>query len=274
MSMMGVMMGWMRADPEGAFSWVQNNGDELSGASAMGMSKESFEAMYYAGLAKKDFQGTMAKFGSMSKKVQKAVLGNLTQSAATDIEKRDKLLSFVESQQDKKLLEETRKNIVSQMSWQDPEGALRFIKEQKLENAETKELEKNAISMWSYSDPQSALEWQSEKLVGEENAGDEISNTFGQWLSRDYEGASEWLAEQPEEFLTDDIFSNAGRQLMNEQSHEQASEWYAQVFDDESRKLQYETLYETWSSEDQEAADAWLEGLPEEDRPKKSAKNL
>ena len=265
-SAMGAMMGWMRTDPEAAYQWVQANGDKLSGARAMGMSKEQLEGMYFANLARTDFDGTMAKLDGMDGKMQNVVIAQLAQGAVGDLERRDELMSYLKGKGDDDLLESARRNIVTQMAWQDPEGALAFIESENPGAEQRDELEQSLSSMWSHSDPQGALEWQSEKLQGTENAGEQIADTFGRWVSQDETEAAQWLASQGEEFQTDSVFQNAGQQLLGQQNYERSAEWYGQVLDQDERASNYQGLYAMWSREDEAAANEWRAQLPEDER--------
>ena len=262
---MGAMMGWMRSDPEQAYSWFQENGDRLGGA-AMGLKKEQVEAMYFANMAKTDFNGTMAKLDSMDGKTQKAVIEQLAQSGGMDEERRTELLDYLKGQEDDSLLNDARKSIVQQMAWQDPKGALAFIESEGLEGEMQDELIETTTSMWVRSDPQAALEYMSEDLKGNENAGDEIANDFGRWVREDEAGAAKWLAEQPDEFKTDKVFRDSGKQLMRNDEYERSAEWSRQILDEEQRKNNYTDLYSNWGEDDPEAAEAWKTGLPAEDQ--------
>lgn len=262
---MGAMMGWMRTDPDQAYAWFQENGDQLS-LGGMGMGKEQFEGMYFASLAKKDFEGTMAKLDDMDKKVQAAVIQQLSQGASMDEGQRDQLLTYLRGKEDSKLLSDARQSIVSQMAWHDPKGAIEFIDEENLDSDERKTLVSSATSMWSHSDPAGAVEFMGEELKGDENAGDRISNAFGNWIAQDEAAAAEWLTGQPDEFKTDSVFRDAGQRLLNDGSYERSAEWYGQILDDGQRTANYLSLYGTWQGEDAAAAEQWKNSLPASDQ--------
>lgn len=260
---MGAMMGWMRSDPEQAFSWFQENGDRLGGG-AMGIGKEQIEAMYFASKAKTDFDGTMAQLDGMDAKTKKAVIEQLAQTAGMNEERRAELLDYLKTKDDDDLINKARQSIVQQMAWQDPKAAIAFIESEETDAETQEDLIKTTTSMWSHSDPQGAVKYLGEELRGKENAGDEISNSFGNWVGRDEAGAAEWLAQQPEEFQSDSVFQSAGQNLSNNGEYERSAEWYGQILDEEERTRTYGRLYNEWGQSNQEEADAWREGLPAE----------
>ena len=261
---MGAMMGWMRSDPEQAYSWFQENGDRMGG-SAMGIGKAQIEAIYFASKARTDFEGTMAELDGMEVAMQKTIVEQLAQSAGMDKERRNELLGYLKSKGDDSLLDSARNNIVQQMAWHDPEGVIAFIESEGLDGENRRSLVDQATAMWSQSDPQGAVEFLGEELKGQENAGDQISDSFGRWVSQDEAGAAKWLATQTDEFKTDSVFRDAGNSLINSKQYERSAEWYGQILDDEQRGLGYQGLYIQWREDDQEAADAWQANLPPED---------
>ena len=261
---MGAMMGWMRSDPEQAYSWFQENGDRLGGG-AMGMGKEQIEAMYFANKAKKDFDGTMAELDGMDSKIQKAVIQQLSQTAVMDEDKRNELLDYLKAKEDKSLLAEARTNIVNQMAWHDPQGAIAFIESEQTDPETKQSLLDNATRMWSHSDPKGAVEYFGEEFRGQEDAGEKIAESFGNWAAQDEAGAAAWLSEQPDEFKTDSVFLRAGQSLLNSSEYERSAEWYGQILDEDQRKTNFQILYNRWGGSDQEAADAWKSELPPED---------
>lgn len=258
---MGVMMGWMRSEPEKAYAWVQENGDKLGGA-GFGMGKEQLEAMYFASMAKTDFDGTMAKLDGMDSKMQTAVIEQLSQSFGNDVERRTQLLDRLKAGGDEELLQEARSAMVSQMAWQDPKAALAFIDSENPDKEQRESLEESATSMWTHTDPVGALEWKSAKLQGQENAGDEIANDFGSWIVQDETAAATWLQGQGEEFKTDRVFEQAAESLAALENFERSASWYEQVLDNEQRQTGYQNLYENWRTVDAAAADAWRSTLP------------
>lgn len=262
---MGVMMGWMRNDPEQAYAWVQENGDQIGG-SGFGMGKEQLEAMYFASMAKTDFDGTMAKLDGMDSDMQEAVIEQMSQSYGLDVERRTQLLERLKSDGNEELLQKARSAMVSQMAWQDPKAALAFIDSENPTASERESLEQEATGMWSYADPAGAIEWKSEKLQGQENAGDEIAGEFGNWLAQDETAAATWLQGQGEEFKTDSVFLQAGASLAGLENYERSASWYEQVLDSNERKSGYENLYQNWKQEDAVAADAWKAKLPAADQ--------
>lgn len=262
---MGVMMGWMRSDPEQAYAWVQENGDQLGG-SGFGMGKEQLEAMYFASMAKTDFEGTMAKLDGMDSDMQEAVIEQMSQSYGLDVEKRTQLLDRLKAGGNEELIEKARLTMVSQMAWQDPKAALAFIDSENPSESERESLEQSATSMWAHTDPAGALEWKSSRLRGQENAGNEIAGEFATWLVQDETAAATWLQGQGEEFKTDNVFSQAGASLAGQENFERSASWYEQVLDSNERKGGYQSLYENWKQEDPAAADAWLRTLPATDK--------
>ena len=260
---MGAMMGWMRSDPDQAYSWFQENGDRMG--SSAGMGKAQIEAIYFANKARTDFEGTMAELDGMEVAMQKTIVDQLAQSAGTDEERRNELLDYLKSKGDDSLLDSARNNIVQQMAWHDPKGAIAFIEREGLDGENRQNLMNQATAMWSQSDPQGAVEFLGEKLKGEENAGDRISSSFGSWVSQDEAGAAKWLDAQTDEFKTDSVFRDAGSNLINSKQYERSAEWYGQILNDQQRGLEYQGLYAQWREDDQEAADAWQANLPPED---------
>jgi hypothetical protein len=260
-SAMGAMMGWMRSSPEAAYTWFQENSEDFSGG--LGMGKIQIEGMYYATLAKKDFEGTMAKLDGMDSELRNTVIGQLAESFGTDVERRNQLLAKLHG--DDEALENARRNIVTQLTWRDPQEALAFIEEQGVADEERTLLENNVTSMWAQTNPEEAIAWQSERLQGQEGAGDEIANSFSQWLAQDEAEAATWLQGQGEEFKTDNVFRSAGTGLEHRGNYERAAAWYEQVLDDSTRVASYSHVYDQWKNEDEQAANAWLENLPEAD---------
>ncbi|GHC51517.1 hypothetical protein [Roseibacillus persicicus] len=260
----GAMLGWMRSEPDQAYAWFKENGDRLGG-SAMGMGKEQIEAMYFANMAKTDFDGTMAKLDGMESKTQKAVIQQLAQSAGMDPERRSELLDYLKSKDDPDLLHDARRSIVQQMAWQDPQAAIDFIESENPRDDLRDELVDNATSMWSHTDPAGAVEWLGEELKGQPDAGEKISSSFGQWVGQDEAEAAQWLASQGDEFKTDSVFRDAGHGLINSGEYERSAEWFEQIIDDDDRRVNYDRLYQSWKEEDQAAADQWKTQLPAEE---------
>ncbi|MDP0490468.1 MAG: hypothetical protein Q7Q71_05415 [Verrucomicrobiota bacterium JB023] len=260
--LMGAMMGWMRNAPDDAYNWIEENGDKLAGG--FGMGKERFEAMYYAVKARTDFDGTMAKIEGLDESTQSTVIEQLAQNYASDGEKRAQLISYLQGK-NTETLHEAQDTMVRSLVWQDPEQAVALLDEFNPAAERRAELEEQLGSSWGRHDPAAALEWQSETLQGQENAGDEIAGTFARWVGNDEAQASDWLRNQGDEFHTDAVYEQAGSQLLNSQP-ERAAEWYGQVLDDSQRQSNYEGLYETWKGQDEEAANQWLNSLPEADR--------
>ena len=260
----GVMMGWMRSNPEEAYAWVQENGDQLGGG-MMGMGKVQLEAMYFATLAKTDFEGTMSKLDGMSKEVRAASVAQLAQSYGGDIEKRTQLLDRLKAGDDSELLSGARSAIVTQMAWHDPKSALAFIDSENPSDDERELLEASATAMWAHTDPAGAVAYKSEDLVGQESAGDQIASDFGAWVSQDEAAAATWLQGQGDEFKTDQVFEQAGQNLVNSNNYERSAEWYGQVADLDARQQGYRELYIRWSDSDDSAANQWKASLPEED---------
>jgi len=214
-AVMGAMTGWMLSDPEQAYSWLQENGERLK-ENRFNMNSVQFEGMYYAGRAKTDFQGTMAELADMKTETQQAVIQSLVQSIGTDVERRDELMEHLKEKGDEALLKETRRNIISQLSWQAPEEALSFIKSEALDDETEQDLMRQTTFSWSQSDPKGALEYLGEELRGKENAGDTISSSFGNWIAQNEAEAAKWLNEQPDEFKTDSVFQQAGARLRSD----------------------------------------------------------
>ncbi|MEM9080283.1 MAG: hypothetical protein AAGC74_06280 [Verrucomicrobiota bacterium] len=260
---MGAMMGWMRSEPEQAYEWFQENGDRLG--SGMGMGKNQFEAMYYAAKAKTDFEGTLGKLGEMDAGLKTAVIQQLAQSIGSDAEKRDELIASLRESGDQVGLKQARTAIVGQIAWQDPQAALAFIEGEGVDGEQKRELTQTVTSMWGYSDPAGALDYVVTQVGAEGEGMEQVSQSFGNWVKQDEAQASAWLQQQGESMQTDGVFESAGRQLMWSEQNDRAAEWYAQILDEETRHRQYEKLYREWSKDDQEAADAWKSGLPEED---------
>ena len=270
---MGAVSGWMRAEPEQAYAWFKESGDELD-LGGMGMSKEQVEGMYFAGLAKKDFEGAMARLDGMERKTKQAVIRQLASSAVGDPEQQSQLLDYLKEGGDESLLKETRSTIVTSLAWQDPEGALAFIDSENLDPNRKEELVSQTVNMWQHSDPQGAVEYLEGEYRGDENAGEKVSTAFGRWVGQNEVEAAEWLENQPENFKTDSVFRDAGGSLLEGNNYERASEWYGQILDDDVRATNYQQLHSRWEAEDPDAANQWVSGLPESEREQLLSPNV
>ncbi|WP_200391796.1 hypothetical protein [Roseibacillus ishigakijimensis] len=263
---MGAMMGWMRADPEQAYSWFKENGEELAGGGMMGMGQAQVEAMYFAAMAKKDFPGTMAKLDEMESDTQRAVITQLAQSASGDPAQRAELLDYLAKKNDDDLLLTARETMVSHLAWQDPQAAVEFLKSGDIPAEEQADLSRNITNAWANTDPEAALDWRAGELAGSENAGQEISDAFGQWVRQDEAAAAEWLTAQGDEFKTDEVFQDAGQNLIYQSKYDRAAAWYSQVLDDNQRQNGLTQVYEGWKRDDSEAAEQWRATLPAADQ--------
>lgn len=262
MAMMGGLMGWARQDPETAYAWYEENRDSLRGGM---MGRGQMDGMFFAALAQRDMDGAFGRLGKLDKNSQKQALTAMAGQMAMDPVKREEFLKHLEAHEDKKVRDETIMMMVSTWSWQDPEGAVKFIEGREFEEDQKKSLMDSVARSWANNDPERALAWRLEN-AGDEEKGEVIADGFGNWIAQDQKGAEAWLAKQPAEVRSDELYASASRRLTWNSEFDQAITYAEKIEDEDARASQMGQLYRQWKSNDEEKAQEWLETLDDPTR--------
>jgi hypothetical protein len=256
MGMMGGLMGWIRSDPDGAYTWYEENRD--TAGKGMMMGPGGLDGMMFNALAQRDMQGAFAKLSGLDARAQKSALNSMAGSVGLDPVKRAEFLEGLEGIENEKARAEAITHMVSTMAWQAPADAVAFMESREWPEDERTRLEASIAQSWSNTDPEEAIKWQMRDLEEGAKIPDNVSNTFGTWVRNDPDSAEQWLNSQPEATHPDSLYRSAADQLRFAEDFQRSLDFALRMENADQRTQKAREIYQAWGTRDPDAADAWI----------------
>lgn len=257
-AMMGGVMGWAKTDPDNAYTWYQENRDELKGGM---MGKGMMDGIFFASMAQQDMKKAFTRLKDLNKSEQKTAIVMMSHGATMDPGKRQEFLAELDRIEDKEVRRSGMQGLVAQWVMQDPEGAVEFVESREWEDGAGEEMRHDLASTWANLDPEAALDWRLKTAADQEDRSEALASQFSRWMGQDPEAASTWLRKQPEDLRTDALYGETAEQLRRNNDYGQSVQWAEQIENQDTRNEKLGRIYRDWKRDDEENAQEWFEGL-------------
>ena len=257
-AMMGGVMGWAKTDPENAYTWYQENRDELKGGM---MGKGMMNGIFFASMAQQDMKKAFTRLKDLNKSEQKTAIVMMSHGATMDVGKRKEFLAELEQIEDEEVRRGGMQGLVAQWVMQDPEGAVEFVESRDWEDGAGEEVRQDLASTWAHLDPEAALDWRLKSAADQENRSEAVASQFSRWMGQDPDAASEWLRKQPEDLRTDALYGETAEQLRRNNDYEQSVQWADQIENQDTRNEKLGRIYRDWKKDDEVKAQEWFDRL-------------
>jgi hypothetical protein len=257
MGTMGVLMSWTKEDPEGAFSWYEENRDKLGGGGMYGGFQDT---MIFQSLAKHDLPRALSEISELdSRKKKQQALSGIAQGVVNEPEKLETLMAFLDAEEDPKIKSEVMASVIRNLAMQDPENAQTYL--QTIEDEEEKKKQtENLIQSWSYQDPEAAITWGMEQAADEEAEVKIVESYLDNWARQDAKAAGAWYDQQEEHLKTSKAVKDSVRNLYSRGEYKQAFTWAAREDDPEKGNELKRDIYQSWAKDAPKQAETWMDG--------------
>jgi len=257
MGTMGVLMSWTKDDPEGAFSWYEENREQLGGGGMYGGFQDT---MMFQSLAKHDLPRALSEIGELdSRKKKQQALSGIAQGVANEPEKLETLMAFLDTEEDPKIKSDVMASVIRNLATQDPESAQTYL--QNIEDEEEKKKQtENLIQSWSYQDPKAAITWGMEQATDEESEVKIVESYLDSWARQDAKAAGAWYDQQESHLKTSKTVKNSVGNLYRRGEYKQAFTWAAREQDPEKGNELKRDIYQSWAKDAPTQAENWMDG--------------
>ncbi|BDS07105.1 hypothetical protein NT6N_21450 [Oceaniferula spumae] len=221
-----------------------------------------------------DKPGTTAEPLSMAAEIaalkgqnNQVIMGKMAELAnkyAIDPATREAFMDAVVATNDDTLLSHAASSIVRTLKRHDPEKAMDFLDTDypPLGDHEIKS-ERHMIAInWVEKKPKDLMNYMVKAKEEGKVGSRDMAFMIAQWVKKDEDAAIQWLEASDWKHADDNMVTQAGQRVEGER----AALWFSQIHDDKKRHDNYLHLYTNWQKKDPEAASAWVNNLPAEDR--------